>query len=180
MSLYLSQRHGERGRRTTRAVRFTQSGKAAPRGKAESDGKAAKSMKIAKFVRELPAPVTTVTVTVLGRAGQASVLRPHLPDNWAVRSVADVRAANDRDLLVLGSATGSNVALARRLHPYTVIVAVIDTAAPVDVIVDVLGAGADACVRSGSTAILAGHLRACQRRRQAGQISGVASRATMS
>lgn len=173
MSTYLRQRHGERRRRTARAVRFTRSGKAAP------DRKVVKSVKIKKVVRELPAPGAAVTVTVLGRAGQASALRPHLPDNWAVRSIADARAANDRDLLVLGNASGSKVALARQLHPYTVIVAVIDPAAPVDVIVEVLGAGADACVRSGSTAILAGHLRACQRRRQAGRGFGVASRATM-
>jgi hypothetical protein len=179
MSTYLSQRHGERRRRTARAVRFTQSGKVASRGKAAPDRKVVKSVKITKVVRELPAPGAAVTVTVLGRAGQASALRPHLPDNWAVRSVADARAANDRDLLVLGNASGSKVASARQLHPYTVIVAVIDPAAPVDVIVEVLGAGADACVRSGSTAILAGHLRACQRRRQAGAGFGVASRATM-
>jgi hypothetical protein len=180
MSTYLSQRHGERRRRAARAVRFTRSSKAAPTSKVAPNIKVAKSLKVPKVVRELPAPRATVTVTVLGRAGQASVLRPHLPESWAIRSVADVRAASDRDLLVLGSATGSKVALARQLHPYTVIVAVIDQAAPVDVIVDVLGAGADACVRSGSTAILAGHLRACQRRRQAGNGFGVASRATMS
>jgi hypothetical protein len=72
------------------------------------------------------------------------------------------------DLLVMGAATGPAVARARRWHPYAQIVAVIDQAAPADVIVDVLGAGADACVRAGSPEILAGHLRACQRRRQAG------------
>jgi hypothetical protein len=153
MSLYLSQRHGERRRRAARAVRFTQSSKAA---------------KGVKTVRGRPASDAAVTVTVLGAGGQAATLRSHLPEDWAIRSVTDVRAANDVDLLVLGSATGSRVALARQLHPYTVIVAVIDLAAPVEVIVDVLGAGADACVRSGSTAILAGHLLACQRRREAG------------
>ena len=57
------------------------------------------------------------------------------------------------------------VAAARLLHPDGSIIAVIDADAPVEPLVGVLQAGADACVRAGSPAVLAGHLLASQRRR---------------
>jgi hypothetical protein len=110
----------------------------------------------------------TVTVSVVDPGSTVGGLAAYLPAGWGIRALADLGTATDVDLLVLGAATGPAVARARRWHPYAQIVAVIDQAAPADVIVDVLGAGADACVRAGSPEILAGHLRACQRRRQAG------------
>jgi hypothetical protein len=106
----------------------------------------------------------TVTVSVVDPGGTARGLSAHLPPGWTIRALADLADAIEVDLLVLGAATGPVVARARRLHPYSQIVGVIDQAAPADVIVDVLGAGADACVRAGSAEILAGHLRACHRR----------------
>jgi hypothetical protein len=148
MNLYLSPRRGDRRRRVARAVRVT---------------KTAKSVKMG-----LPLATDPVVVTVLDATGQVGALRAHLPADWEIRPLSDMGFIAEVDLLVLGNATGPAVARARRLHPYAGIIAVIDLAAPVEVIVDVLGAGADACVRSGSTAILAGHLRACHRRRRAG------------
>lgn len=109
----------------------------------------------------------TVTVSLVDLGRTAGRLAAHLPAGWAIRELTDPGAAAEVDLLVLGAATGPAVARARRFHPYTQIVAVIDHAAPADVIVDVLGAGADACVRAGSVEILASHLRACHRRRLA-------------
>jgi hypothetical protein len=110
----------------------------------------------------------TVTVSAVDLGGATGALAAHLPAGWAIRQVTDLGTAIDVELLVLGAATGPGVARARRWHPYAQIVALIDQAAPADAIVEVLGAGADACVRAGSPEILAGHLRACHRRRQAG------------
>jgi hypothetical protein len=70
------------------------------------------------------------------------------------------------DLMVLGAATGELVSAARLLYPDASIVAVIDADSPVEPLVEVLQAGADACVRAGSPAVLAGHLMASHRRRQ--------------
>ena len=109
----------------------------------------------------------TVTVSVVDLGRTAGRLAAQLPAGWAIRELTDPAAAADADLLVLGAATGPAVARARRLHPYSQIVGVIDHAAPAEMIVEVLGAGADACVRAGSVEILAGHLRACHRRRLA-------------
>lgn len=104
-----------------------------------------------------------MTVSVVGAAGDVAKITQYLPVNWVVRPLADLGATTDVDLLVLGGATGPAVAKARRRYPYAVIVGEIDRDAPARVIVDVLSAGADACVRAGSAAILAAHLRALRR-----------------
>jgi hypothetical protein len=51
------------------------------------------------------------------------------------------------------------------------IVALVDEEAPAEMVAGVLTAGADACVRGGQPAILAGHLVACRRRDRAGRWS---------
>jgi hypothetical protein len=68
------------------------------------------------------------------------------------------------------AATVGDVDLARRRLPgRTSIVALVDEAAPGEVVAGVLTAGADACVRGGHPAILASHLVACRRRQVAGR-----------
>ena len=57
-----------------------------------------------------------------------------------------------------------------RLLPHrTQLVALVDDAAPAEMVAAVLTAGADACVRGGQPAILASHLVACRRRQLAGR-----------
>lgn len=107
-----------------------------------------------------------VTVSVVDGDGTVGALARHLPAHWTIERITDLGHTMDAELLVVGGATGPAIARARRWHPYAVIVGVIDHAAPADVIVDVLSAGADACVRAGSAAILAAHLRALKRSRQ--------------
>jgi hypothetical protein len=104
-------------------------------------------------------------LSLVDRDGTVGALARHLPADWTIERITDLGNSTDIDLLVVGAATGPAIAQARRWHPYAVIVGVIDHAAPADVIVDVLSAGADACVRSGSAAILAAHLRALNRTR---------------
>jgi hypothetical protein len=71
------------------------------------------------------------------------------------------------DLMVLFGATGPAVAAAVRRYPAIPLVGVVWRSDPVDLIVDVLEAGADACVRDGSLPVIVSHLRACERRRTA-------------
>jgi hypothetical protein len=108
------------------------------------------------------------TVSVVDGGGTVGALARHLPADWTIERIADLGTTMDIELLVVGGATGPAIAQARHWHPYAVIVGVIDQAAPADVIVDVLSAGADACVRSGSAAILAAHLRSLKRAERSG------------
>lgn len=109
-----------------------------------------------------------VVVTVRDDHGYATGLRQHLPMTWSTRSLPDLTSVADVGMLVLGGATAVTVAEARRRLPVDAhIIAVIDPVAPVDTLVEVLQAGADSCVRGGSSQILAGHVRACHRRRGA-------------
>jgi hypothetical protein len=122
------------------------------------------------MVRTVRAPATGVVVWVSDDLGYAGGLAQYLPMNWTTRPLADPSEVDAADaevgLLVLAAADAGTVAAARRRLPADAhIVAVIDPVAPVDTLVDVLQAGADSCVRGGSSQILAGHVRACERRR---------------
>ena len=107
-----------------------------------------------------------VRVAVVDRVGQVDGIAGYLPRRWATRHYDSLYAVGAFDLMVLGGATGEMVSAARVLHPEASIVAVIDAEAPVESLIEVLQAGADACVRAGSPAVLAGHLLASHRRRQ--------------
>ncbi|MFI5955034.1 hypothetical protein [Cryptosporangium sp. NPDC051539] len=111
---------------------------------------------------ELPGP--PVLVTVVGAPGSLNALAEQLPAHWIVRSAA-LEDVGDTDLLVIGRATGHRVAAAVRQHPGTPVVGLLDSYAPAEQVVEVLEAGADACVRSGQPALVGSHLRACHRRR---------------
>jgi DNA-binding NarL/FixJ family response regulator len=111
---------------------------------------------------ESPGPA--VHVTVVGSASSLTALEAQLPRHWTVRRVA-IDQVGDTDLLVIDGATGGRVLAAVRQHPGTPVVGVVDSYATTDQVVDVLEAGADACVRSGQPALVSSHLRACQRRR---------------
>jgi hypothetical protein len=114
------------------------------------------------------APIDTahVRVAIVDRVGQVDGIASYLPRRWATRHYDSLYAVGAFDLMVLGGATGDMVSAARVLHPEASIVAVIDAEASVEPLIEVLQAGADACVRAGSPAVLAGHLLASHRRRQ--------------
>ena len=113
-----------------------------------------------------PADSAHVRVAIVDRVGQVDGLAAFLPRRWATRHYDSLYAVGGFDLMVLGGATGEMVSAARVLHPDASIVAVIDADTQVEPLVEVLQAGADACVRAGSPAVLAGHLLASHRRRQ--------------
>lgn len=106
---------------------------------------------------------TAVLVTVVGTPGTASALADQLPPHWRVES-ADLADVDHTDLLVIGAATGARIRAAVRQHPGTPVVGVVDPYATAEQVVEVLEAGADACVRSGLPTLVGSHLRACHRR----------------
>ena len=111
-----------------------------------------------------PAPV----VAVLGRPGRVAGLSRYLPTGWSVRPATGLDDVRPGELVLLAGGTVPGVSAARRVLPSRArIVALVDDAAPAEVVAGVLGAGADACVRGGRPAILAGHLVACRRRQLA-------------
>jgi hypothetical protein len=115
-----------------------------------------------------PRPV----VAVIGSPGRVAGLALHLPHGWTVRYPGDLDEVNPEELVLFAGAAVRDVTLARRLLPgRTQIVALVDDAAPAELVAAVLTAGADACVRGGQPAILAGHLVACRRRQLASRWS---------
>jgi hypothetical protein len=113
-----------------------------------------------------PRPV----VAVLGPVGRVAGLAQHLPPGWSVRAAGDLDDVEPDELVLFAGAAVRDIALARRLLPgRTQVVALVDDAAPAEMVAGVLTAGADACVRGGQPAILASHLVACRRRQLAGR-----------
>jgi hypothetical protein len=108
-----------------------------------------------------------VTVLVVGGRGEAYALARHLPYGWSVSWAETVATTADADIMVVYGATGPAVAVAVRRHPAATVLGVVSAGEPVDVMVDVLEAGADACVRDAGAPVIVGHLRACHRRRAA-------------
>src|ERR1700755_2284835 len=99
-----------------------------------------------------------VTVLVITGARRFADLDRHLPDDWQVqhRSSLDPGGGPDPDIVVLdgvGFPAAPRVVTAACLrHPTAAVVAVIGPYSDHEEVVDVLEAGADACVRSGTTA----------------------------
>lgn len=112
-----------------------------------------------------PSLAAPTVVALVGSRYLAAALADRLPPGYRVAPVQHLDAAPRADAVVLAAATPALVAAAVRHHPGTPVVAVIDAGAPVRMLVGVLEAGADTCVRAGETALLAGHLLACVRRR---------------
>jgi hypothetical protein len=113
------------------------------------------------LVSRTPQPV----VAVFGHPGRVAGLAQHLPGGWSMRRPRDIDDMRADEIVLLANATAEQVALARAaLPPRTRIVALVDELAPAESVAGVLTAGADACVRGGQPAILAGHLVACRRR----------------
>ena len=108
-----------------------------------------------------PPPV----VAVLGRPGRVAGLPAHLPAGWTVRIARDLDDVRRDEIVLFTDAGVGPIGTARAILPRrTRIVALVDPAAPAEMVAGVLTAGADACVRGGQPAILASHLVACRRR----------------
>jgi hypothetical protein len=127
---------------------------------------------------DLPLGPATATpqpvVAVLGRPGRVAGLPAHLPTGWTVRIARDLEDVRPDEIVLFGDADVGAVRTARAVLPRrTTIVALVDPAAPAEMVAGVLTAGADACVRGGQPAILASHLVACRRRQFAERWSAV-------
>jgi hypothetical protein len=155
-------RKGERSRRHDHRHRVTAGPARALAGAAPAGVGSAGVRSTARRVRQAP-----VTVLVVGARGEAYALARHLPDDWSVCRADTVATEADADIMVVYGATGPAVAVALRRHPGATVLGVVATDEPVDVMVDVLEAGADACVRAAAATVIVGHLRACHRRRTA-------------
>jgi hypothetical protein len=105
-----------------------------------------------------------VQVGVIDHAGYVDGLAACLPMRWATRQYESLYEMGAFDLLVISAATPHLVAAARLIHPDAIILAVIDANATAALFRATLHAGADACVRAGGPAMLAGHLLATYRR----------------
>lgn len=118
---------------------------------------------------DLNSPRCNPVVAVLGYQGRVAGLSRHLPPGWLVRHPGSLDGARDAQIVLVSGATVQDVGAARAALPARIpIVALVDDAAAVDLVTGVLTAGADACVRGGPPALLAGHLVACRRRQQDG------------
>ena len=107
-------------------------------------------------------------VSVIGQYNRVAGLERHLPSGWIMRRRRSLDEVVPDDLVLLSGATRQDVEAARALLPRRArVVALLDDGAPPDTVAAVLTAGADACVRDGHPAILAGHLVACRRRQTA-------------
>jgi hypothetical protein len=117
---------------------------------------------------DLNQPRNSPVVAVLGYQGRVAGLARHLPAGWSVRHPGDLHGARNAEIVLVSGATVKDVGAARAALPIgTRIVALVDDTAAADLVAGVLTAGADACVRGGPPALLAGHLVACRRRQQA-------------
>ncbi|MCO8271337.1 hypothetical protein M1L60_12105 [Actinoplanes sp. TRM 88003] len=118
----------------------------------------------------LPATVAgpRPAVAYLGHPGRVAGLSTHLPSGWTLRRAAGLDDIGAEEIVLIAAGTIRDVETARRVLPRrSMIVALVDEEAPAEIVAGVLTAGADACVRGGQPAILAGHLVACRRRDRA-------------
>jgi len=104
---------------------------------------------------------------VIGSRTKAYSLARHLPADWSLRWADTVTASSDADVLVVYDATGPTVAAVLRRHPAVAVLGVVSSDEPVDVMVAVLEAGAESCVREAAATVIVGYVLACHRRRVA-------------
>ena len=109
-----------------------------------------------------------VTVLVVGPLTRLHDLSPFLPDGWIVLRRADLDGeAQHPDIVVLIEPGAGLVTRACLQNPEAAVIAVLSPLSDPDDVVKVLDAGADTCVRSTNTAIVAAHAEACRRRQLA-------------
>ena len=109
-----------------------------------------------------------VTVLLIAAGSRFTDLARHLPRNWRV--VRAPAGDHDPDIVVLddpGDHCPKAVTASCLRHPSAAIVVLLSPYSDHQEVVDVLEAGADACVRSTTTAVIAAHVEACRRRQAA-------------
>lgn len=109
-------------------------------------------------------------VTVLLVAGDTRFadLTRYLPQDWTVlRRPTHEPVVRDPAIVVLDDPGPRAVTAACLRHPASAIVVVLSPYSDHQEVIDVLEAGADACVRSNTTAVVAAHVEACRRRQAA-------------
>ncbi|MDG6104363.1 response regulator transcription factor [Dactylosporangium aurantiacum] len=109
-----------------------------------------------------------VTVLVIAADTRFADLTRYLPQDWTVlRRTTPEPVVRDPDIVVLDDPGPRAVTAACLRHPTSAIVVVLSPYSDHQEVVDVLEAGADACVRSNTTAVVAAHVEACRRRQAA-------------
>ncbi|MGI5244014.1 hypothetical protein [Dactylosporangium sp. CA-139066] len=109
-----------------------------------------------------------IDVLLVAPNGRFGDLERHLPQGWVLTRRHELPAGcREPDIVVLDDPGPRAVTAACLRHPAASIVAVISPYSDHQRVVDVLEAGADACVRSGTAAVIAAHLEACRRRQAA-------------
>lgn len=103
-------------------------------------------------------------VVVVGPVGMLRSLAAALPPTWAVEHVDEVGDLTVADLVVLAAPTPGKVAAVLARQPDASVLALTHPAASVDAVVELLGSGAAACVRTVEPELVAAHLVACARR----------------
>jgi hypothetical protein len=108
------------------------------------------------------------TVLVIGPPVRLRDLGPSLPDNWHVIRRERLGVAPEHaDIVLLIEPTAGQVSAACLAEPASAVIAVLSPFSDHEDGVRVLDAGADACVRTHSAAIVAAHAEACHRRQLA-------------
>ena len=117
-------------------------------------------------------------VAVLGHPGRVAGLRSQLPAGWSMREIRNLGDVHPEEILLFTEAGEQDIRSARALLPRrALVVALVDSEAPAELVAAVLTAGADVCVRGGQPAILASHLVACRRRQLADRWAALAATA---
>ncbi|WP_432988049.1 hypothetical protein [Dactylosporangium sp. CA-233914] len=113
-------------------------------------------------------PSKRIDVLLIAPAHRLSDLDRHLPQDWVVTRRAEMPAGcREPDIVLLDDPGPRSVTAACLRHPAASVVAVLSPYSDHQAVVDVLEAGADACVRSATAPVIAAHLEACRRRQAA-------------
>jgi DNA-binding response OmpR family regulator len=125
-------------------------------------------MNILTLPQRSAADLDHVTVLLVADGARFTDLTRYLPQDWTVlRRTTPEPVVRDPDIVVLDDPGPRAVTAACLRHPASAIVAVLSPYSDHQEVVDVLEAGADACVRSNTTAVVAAHVEACRRRQAA-------------
>ena len=113
-----------------------------------------------------------VSVLVVGPTARLHDLGLFLPDNWLVSrrerlGIGDGGGPGHADIVLLVEPTANQVTAACLAEPAAAVIAVLGPFSDHEEVVRVLDAGADACVRTQNSAIVAAHVEACRRRQLA-------------
>lgn len=123
-------------------------------------------MDIVTLPRRTALELDRVVVLLVAADARFADLGRHLPAGWRVVR-PDQPTPHEPDIVVLDDPRPRTVTATCLRHPSASIVVVLSPYSDHQEVVDVLEAGADACVRSATTAVVAAHVEACRRRQAA-------------